>query len=538
MSRPNQNQAVDESPPSLPFVQDLRAGFLVFLIALPLCLGIALASGFPPIAGIMTAIVGGVVVSFLGSSRLTIKGPAAGLIVIAIAAVQELGDGDMSLGYRRALAVGAAAAILQIVFALLRAAKIGTAMSPSVVHGMLAAIGIIIISKQAHTVLGVAPEAKEPLELLAEIPHSVGHANPEIMLIGIVSLIILFAWPLLRRFRLASVVPAPLVVLALTVPLGLYFDLPHAHSYDFWAGHYEVGPEFLVALPGSLLEAITFPDFSVLFTPASLMYVVMFALVGTIESTLSVIAVDALDPERRPSNLNRDLLGVGVGNLVCAMIGGLPMISEIVRSKANIDAQATSAKSNFFHGAFLLLFVVAAPGLLQTIPLAALGAMLVYTGARLAAPREFIHARRIGMDQLMLFTTTLVVTLATDLLIGVAAGLVLKVIQHVARGAKLRDLFRAKVVTRRDSEDSLTLQLQGAATFAGLLSVRRALDQVDEDVLEVFVDLSDVVLVDHTFLARLEGMADELPRAALEIIGLEDMQAASDHPHASRRRTR
>ncbi|MGB0958275.1 MAG: SulP family inorganic anion transporter, partial [Litorivicinus sp.] len=220
---------------------------------------------------------------------------------------------------------------------------------------------------------------------------------------------------------------------------GLAFDLPHAHSYDFWNGHYDVGPEFLVALPGSLLDAIAFPDFSVVFSAASFKYVVMFALVGTIESTLSVIAIDSMDPAKRASNLNKDLLGAGVGNLVSASIGGLPMISEIVRSKANIDAGARSSVSNFTHGLLLLVFVAAAPGLLQTIPLAALGAMLVYTGARLAAPSEFIHARQLGMDQLWLFLTTLIVTLATDLLIGVAVGLILKVVLHVARGAKLRD---------------------------------------------------------------------------------------------------
>src|SRR5690606_33513365 len=189
---------------------DLVSGFLVFLIALPLSLGIAMASGFPPIAGVMTAIVGGVVVSFLGSARLTIKGPAAGLIVIVLGAVRELGQGDAIAGYRRALAVGVVAGVAQIVMALLGAASIGAAISPSVIHGMLAAIGVIIVAKQAHTLFGVAPDAGDPLGLLAELPRSILRENPEIAVIGLVSLVALVVWPLLSA-RWTKKVPAALV---------------------------------------------------------------------------------------------------------------------------------------------------------------------------------------------------------------------------------------------------------------------------------------------------------------------------------------
>ncbi len=529
-------QAPSTVVPSAPSrLADVKAGFLVFLIALPLCLGIAMASGFPPVAGVLTAIVGGVVVSPMSGARLSIKGPAAGLIVIALGAVMELGEGDLSLGYRRALAVGVAAAVVQIVLALFRTATVGIAMSPSVVHGMLAAIGVIIISKQAHTVLGVVPESKETLELLTEIPHSIAHANPEIAILGGVSLLILFLWPLLRT-AWAKAIPGPLVVLAIAVPLGLIFDLPHAHSYEFWNGHYDVGPEYLVKLPSSLVSALVFPDFSVLFGITSLKYVLMFALVGTIESTLSVIAIDAMDPAKKASNLNRDLLAVGVGNLIVGLIGGLPMISEIVRSKANIDSGARSSWANFSHGILLLVFVAAVPGLLQTIPLAALGAMLVYTGARLAAPSEFIHARQVGMDQLMLFTITLVVTLATDLLIGVGVGLAAKVVMHLARGAKLRDLFAASVDVTRDGE-LMHLRVRGAAAFTSLLAVRKAIGGLDESVHRIQLDLSDASLVDHTFLARIHGMADELPGTTLEVVGVDGMQVTSAHPHATRRRS-
>lgn len=528
------SRSVSAEPAAPQPMRDLKSGFLVFLIALPLCLGIAVASGFPAVAGITTAIVGGLVASHLGSASLTIKGPAAGLIVIVIGAVTELGQGDPVAGYERALAVGVVAALVQIAFALTRVATAGIAMSPSVVHGMLAAIGIIIVSKQAHVLLGVSPSAKEPLELLAEIPKSVAHMNPEVALVGAAALVILFGLPLLR-WRFLKKVPLQLVALAAAVPMGLAFDFAHDHTYRFLGATYELGPKALVTLPGSILDAIAFPDFSQITSPVSLKYVVMFALVGTIESTLTVLAVDSMDPKRRPSDLNKDLLSVGVGNLISASIGGLPMISEVVRSKANVDAGATSRWSNFHHGAYLLLAVALVPGLLHHIPLAALAAMLIFTGTRLASPREFYHAWKIGPDQFMLFTTTLVVTLATDLLIGVGAGLGLKVVLHWLRGASPATLFSTHV-DRSEDGDVVTLGIRGPAAFPSLLRIRRELDRIDDGTRTVVVDLSQCMLVDHTFLNRIEGMAAELDSAKLVVTGLDELRPVSTHPLAARRK--
>lgn len=515
-------------------VADLRAGFMVFLIALPLCLGIAIASGFPPVAGVVTAIVGGLVSSPLGSARLTIKGPAAGLIAIAIGSVMELGQGDLAVGYHKTLAVGVVAAAIQIVFALLRTATIGIAISPSVVQGMLAAIGVIIISKQVHTVLGVTPTSKTPFGLLAEIPHSVMHCNPMVLALGASSLLILFGWQFLKA-RWAKGIPAQLVVLAVAIPMGLLCGLSHAHDYEFFSTRFHVGPEFLVQLPGSLIDVLAFPDFSTVWSAASLKYIAMFALVGTLESTLSVIAVDALDPEKRSSDLDRDLLATGVGNLVAASIGGLPMISEIVRSRANIDAGARSSLANFSHGALLLLFVAVAPGLLETIPLAALGAMLVYTGTRLASPSGFHRAFHIGLDQLVLFATTFFVTLATDLLIGIGAGFAMKVVLHFVHGGSLRNLVRPHVDQVRH-ENRLVLKVHGAAAFTSLLPVNRILSELDESITHVTIDLSEVAIADHTFFARIHAIADEMPGKVLAIVGIEDMEPFSAHPHASRGR--
>ncbi|MFV8751905.1 SulP family inorganic anion transporter [Nannocystaceae bacterium ST9] len=518
--------------------KDLVSGLLVFLIALPLCLGIAMASGFPPVAGIMTAAIGGIVVSFLGSARLTIKGPAAGMIVIVLGAVTELGAGDPVQGYKQALAVGVVAAVLQIALALARTASAGAAMPTSVVHGMLAAIGVIIFSKQSHVALGVKPEAKEPLELLAELPHSIAHANPQIALIGLCSLIVLFAMPpIMKKIGKFQKLPPQLIVLIIAVAFGLYFGLGTNHSYEAFGKSFEVGPNFLVTLPGNLIDAVAFPDFSNILSPVSLKHVMMFTLVGSIESTLSVLAVDTLDPAKKPSDLNKDLLAVGCGNLISSAIGGLPMISEIVRSKANIDAGATSKFSNFFHGLFLFGFVALLPQLLQMIPLAALAAMLVFVGTRLASPSEFKHMSHLGRDQLGVFLTTMVLTLAVDLLVGVAAGLVLTLILNVARGATPRTLVKADVQVDQ-ADDTLNVVVRGAAGFRALGVLRDRAAELPESVRKVRVDLGSATMVSHTFLERLDGIADEWPHAKLELVGLEQLRAASQHPHANRWRDR
>lgn len=515
--------------------EDVTAGFLVFLIALPLCLGIAMASGFPPVAGIITAVVGGILGSLLGSARLTIKGPAAGLIVIALGAVTELADpSDPSTGYRRALAVGVVAAVIQIALAVAKAGALGDAFPPSVVHGMLAAIGIIIVSKQSHTVMGVKPEGNSPFSLLAEIPHSFGELNPEIFVIGVVSLIILFGLPRLPG-KVFKKIPAPMLVVIAAIALEHLFDLEHEHTYS-WHGHnYPIGPTYLVQLPGQILNALAFPDFSQVWSGTSIKYIVMFSLVGSVESLLSAKAVDQLDPQKRGSNLSRDLLVTGVCNLVASGIGGLPMISEIVRSSANINAGAKTRASNFFHGAFLLLFVALLPGLLHQIPLAALGAMLIYTGLRLASPGEFVKTWRIGPDQLAVFLTTMFITLTADLLVGVAAGIALEIIMQIARGAPIRSMFKAQLEAH-DEDGACVIKVQHALTFVNYIALKQRLHFLAKGTDSVVLDLELTSVVDHTVLERLQHLVDEWQRLGreLSIRGLESHRPASTHELAAR----
>jgi MFS superfamily sulfate permease-like transporter len=519
---------------------DVLAGFLVFLIALPLCLGISLASGYPAIAGVFTAIIGGLITPWISNSELTIKGPAAGLIVIALGAITELGKiYGPQRAYQLALGVGVAAGVIQIIFALTRSGILGEFFPITVVHGMLAAIGVIIISKQAHITLGVNDAKGDPLQLLAAIPQSLSltHLNPEIAVIGVVSLLILFLLPLVRN-RYVRMIPAPMVVVLVAVPLGIYFDLSHEHTYSFSGHDYSLGEKYLVTVPNNLFRAITRPDFAALSTGTGWKWVIYFALIGSLESILSAKAVDLIDPWKRKANMNRDLLAIGVGNTLSASLGGLPMISEIVRSKANVDNGAQTRFANMFHGLFLLGFVALLPGLIHRIPLAALSAMLVYTGFRLASPREFISVTRIGKEQLVIFMATLVGVLATDLLTGVGIGIAVKLGIHLVNGMPLRSIFKPFLDIEPRDENTCVIRASGSAVFSNWIPFKQQIEHIGlQQRNNLIIDLSGTKLVDHSVMEKLHEMQKDFEQEglSLELKGLEGHRKFSEHPLSARR---
>ncbi len=517
--------------------QDMLSGFLVFLIALPLCLGISLASGFPPISGIFTAVIGGILVTFLGGAHVAIKGPAAGLIVIAIGAVTELGAGssDPMRGYELALATIVISGILQTLLGILRAGSLSDFFPTSAVHGMLSSIGIIIAAKQIHTAMGVKASGSGPLELIAEIPHSLLHLNPEIAIIGGVSLLILFTLPLVNN-RYIKMIPGPMLVVLVAIPLGYYFDLEHAHKYLFLDGQeYELGPKYLVTLPENLLDGIHYPNWSMIGSWVMWKYIVMFTLVGSLESVLSSKAIDILDPFKRKTKMNKDLIGVGIGNTICGLIGALPMISEIVRSSANINNGGRTKWSNFFHGIFLLLFVALLPNLIHQIPLAALAAMLIFTGYRLASPKVFKETWSVSKSQFIVFVTTIIVTLATDLIIGIVSGIVTSIIFQVINGAKVKYLFRSYVEVYSKDKHEHTLSVRGILTFTNYLGLKKKLDQfTTKDRLQL--DLSGVEYVDHTVMEHLHHLGEDYQRdgGQLRVTGADRLVPLSNHPLSDR----
>ncbi|TWU34549.1 C4-dicarboxylic acid transporter DauA [Novipirellula aureliae] len=529
---------------------DVTSGFLVFLIALPLCLGISLACGFPPIAGIFTAIIGSVLTTFVSNSELTIKGPAAGLIVIAIGCIEDFGGNGMTDGwipsdmtaYKAALAVGVAAAVLQILFGIFRAGILGEFFPVSAVHGMLAAIGVIIILKQFPVALGVSAGG-EPLEMLREIPDYIAEANPAIASIGIVSILIMFFWPMIRaKVSLLKAIPAPLIVLLVTVPMGMAFDLLHTHSYMLQEHQYQLGEQYLVKMPTrvfGMFDDITTPDFSVLRQVKAWKWVMMFFIIGTLESVLSAKAVDLLDPWKRKTNMDRDIVAVGIGNLCASAVGGLPMISEIVRSKANIDNGAKTRFADMWHGVFLLICVAMIPMVLHRIPLAALAGMLVYTGYRLAHPNEFVHVYRIGKEQLAIFVTTLIMVLATDLLIGVAAGILLKMLIHLSNGVPMKSLFKPYIEVEEIDENTSLIVARESAVFSNWIPFRRQIEQIGLiQRRNLIIDVSDTKLIDHSVMEKLKEMERDFEQEGLtfEVRGLDSLQPLTDNANAARKR--
>jgi MFS superfamily sulfate permease-like transporter len=498
---------------------DLVSGLLVFLIALPLCLGISLASGYPAVAGVFTAIVGAVLTTVMSNAELTIKGPAAGLIVIAVGAVTEFGyTGGQDAAadfqaYRMALAVGVAAGVLQIIFGLVRAGVLGDFFPTSAVHGMLAAIGVIIILKQLPVAIGQGAKG-EPLEILREMPEKFAHMNPEIAAIGFVSLLLLFGLPILKakfKNKVLNLVPGPMVVLLVAVPMGMYFDLSHEHTYSFVGHDFKLGEQFLVSVPGNLFKAIAHPDFSCLQTPAAWKWVIMFALIGSLESLLSTKAIDMLDPWKRKTNMNRDLVAVGIANTVVASIGGLPMISEIVRSKANIDNGARTRFADMWHGLFLLGFVALLPAMIHRIPLSALAAMLVYTGFRLASPKEFMNVYKTGVEQLIIFTGTVIAVLATDLLIGIGIGIALKFAIHMANGVPLRSLFWPYLDVSAASDNTVVITVRDSAVFSNWIPFKRQIERLGlVQRNNLIVDLAGTKLVDHSVMEGLHALGRSL----------------------------
>ena len=483
---------------------DAPAGLVVFLVALPLCLGIALASGAPLFSGIISGIIGGLIVSLLSASSVSVSGPAAGLAVIVATAIQSLGSFPAFL-----LAV-LVAGVAQVGFGFLRAGRIANYVPNAVIKGMLAAIGVVIILKQIPHALGrdtgyegdfdFFRSADGASTTLSDVADAVVSANGEAILISLISLAILLAWdsPWVKSRKSLAMVPGALIVVAVGILLNGLFQ---AVSPDFFLraedGH-------LVTLPGGgpaeLLAQLSGPDWSRWTDRRIYSTGLTLAIVASIESLLSLEASDKLDPQRRISNPDRELLAQGVGNIAAGMLGGLPVTAVIVRSSANVYAGARSRWSAFIHGLLLLVCVVAIPGLLNRIPLASLAAVLLMVGYKLTKPALYRDSWKAGLDQFIPFIVTVLAIVFTDLLIGVLIGVVFGVIfvirtnHHAAFTLVHQDsmyLLRfnkdASFVNKSELKDKLaSLPAQSSVIIDGTKA-----SFIDSDLYDVIADFTE-----------------------------------------------
>ena len=507
------------------FRYDFLSGFLVFLLALPLSLGIAKAGEIPPAMGVLTAMIGGMFVGLFAGSKITIKGPAAGLITISAGCVTALGGGLH--GWHLALGVMVVASVLQVILGFLKAGSLSDFFPHSAVHGMLAAIGLIIISKQAHILLGIDPatlEGMNPLVLYTQIPSSIIHANIPITIIGIIGLIVLFSMPKLD-ISFIKKIPAPMIVLLVAIPAAIIMDFKATQ------------PEHALVRIGDFWGSIGFnPDFSAIGTGVFWKYVFMFLVVGSLESLLTVKAMDNMDPWKRQSDFNKDLVAVGVGNTLAGILGGSPMISEVARSSANIGFGARTRWANFFHGFFLFISMLLMIPIIELIPNTALAAMLIFVGYNLAAPKEFIKTYKTGKDQLVIFLATIAATIATDLLVGIAAGIIVQFIIHLKNGASFKSLFKARYELKEEKEGKNIMTVLDPAIFSNLIGFKNVLKKINPGK-EIIIDFSNSKLVDHSFMEFLENFESEYHRTGgkITVKGFEKFQLFSNHPLSGRK---
>ncbi len=407
---------------------DLPAGLVVFLVAVPLCLGIALASGAPLFSGIIAGMVGGILVTLISKSQMGVSGPAAGLAVIVLNSIEELGSFQIFL---MAVVIGG---IIQILLGVLKTGVIGYYFPSSVIKGMLSGIGVILILKQIPHAFGYDADPEGDMEFfqpdghntLSELSYMLDSITPGALLISVVSLFILILWeqPFMKKLSFTRIIQGPLVAVGAGIALNLicapslYLSLQGQHTVDI--------P--VTSSLGEFTSQFSTPDFSALANPDIYLVALTLAIVASLETLLCVEATDKLDPQKRITPTNRELLAQGIGNTVSGLIGGLPVTQVIVRSSANIQSGGKTPMSAFFHGILLLVTAIAIPQVLNLIPLASLAAILLVVGYKLANPKIFREMYKTGKSQWTAYAVTVLGIVFTDLLIGIGLGLAVAIV--------------------------------------------------------------------------------------------------------------
>lgn len=500
---------------------DLPAGLSVFLVALPLCLGIALASGVPLYAGILSGVIGGIVVSLISGSALSVSGPAAGLTTVVAATIASQG------GYNVFLLSVIVAGIFQIILGLFKLGVIANYFPSAVIKGMLAAIGIILISKQIPVALGYDQpdfwnsgflslfESKNIFQGLINLKH---HNSLVAIVVALSSLSVFF---ILKKYfhNRHTLLPAPL----LAVTAGIIVN----YIFIYVAEKFSLKQTQLVSIPNNIFSDIKFPDFSKIFSIDILKTAFIIGMLASLETLLCIEAIDKLDYRNRITPVNRELVAQGIGNMICGLLGAIPITAVIVRGSANVDAGGRTKLSSFTHGVFLLLSVVLIPFALNKIPLASLAAVLLVTGYNLTKPGLYKNLYKLGMKQFLPFIITIVVILMTDLLIGVCIGLLISIFFII------RSNFQAEYRIQKHKQHETEvyyIKLNSMVTFLNKVNFKEALDKIPEYSV-LTIDGSESRFIDYDILEIISEYSNKARDKHIELylMGIQKVNVMAVH---------
>lgn len=503
---------------------DLSAGLSVFLVALPLCLGIALASGAPLYSGLLSGIIGGLVVSFVSGSQLSVSGPAAGLSTVVLGSILSLGD------FRIFLLAVIIAGLFQVVLGIARLGIVSNYFPSSVIKGMLAAIGIILISKQIPIALGYdQPDFWESgflnifssKNLLGNLKLLATHLTRATIIITILSLAVylLLKQPFGKRFK---AIPVPLIIVVLGIVCG-YVSQELIEEFS-------LKPTQMVKIPANIFSQIKFPDFSQLFANKQIWSDgLKLGALASLETLLCVEAIDKLDRQNRITPVNRELIAQGVGNTLCGLLGAIPMTAVVVRGAANIQAGAKTKLSSVTHGLFLVLAVVAIPFVLNRIPLASLAVILLITGFNLTKPSLYIDIWKLGWKQFLPFIITIVIILSTDLLVGVSIGLLLSIYFIIQNNFRAEFNIDKKV---HKGMEEYYIKLYTNVTFLNKVNLKKALDKIPEYSV-LTIDGGESTFIDHDILEIISEFETKAHNKHIELHlkGIKRVSLASAGSH-------
>jgi carbonic anhydrase len=517
--------------------KNMFSGFVVSLIALPLALGLAMASDAPPISGIISAIVGGVVVAVFGGSHITITGPGNGMVGVLLVAIT-------TLGIESAFAAIICSGILILLLGVFRMGKLADFFPSSAIQGMLAAIGLIILGKQFHIMLAHKIKREDALDYLFETPMTIinvfKYENEGLIyaaIAGVLGLAIMVFYSKIRN-KYLQLIPAPMWIVILSIGFSYYFELVLKQENPI-AKQYMISgiPTFQ-----NIAKDMHLPNFARIGSLTFWSSVFAISLIASIESLLSIKAVDKLDQEKRRSNVNKDLKALGLATVISGLLGGINVVTVIARSSVNVNNGASNRSSNFFHATFLVLFIGLFSTQLTRIPLSALMAILVYTGYKLASPNVIRKIFFVGKEQLIIFFITLFVTLKVGLITGILAGVVTTLIIHIVLNKKVslfaKNVLKPNVLMYRESEgqNNFYVSVKHFCSFLNYYKLKSQLDEIPENQ-DVVVDFSLCSFVDDTVMENINHYQELFKKRGghFDVIGLDVLDTDSVHPFAIRR---